>query len=106
MKVLLVAEQLRRRVPGGIGTYVRGLATGLAGLGGGPDVTLWASARKGGDDPLESLGRVHVSRLPPKLLTRAWDVGLAGDGESQRVRAASRAFVDKILSHLRRAGVT
>lgn len=78
MKVLLVAEQLRRRVPGGIGTYVRGLATGLAGLGRGPDVTLWASAHKGGDDPLASLGRVHVSRLPSKLLTRAWDVGLAG----------------------------
>ena len=27
--VLLVAEQLRRRVPGGIGTYVRGLLCGL-----------------------------------------------------------------------------
>ena len=83
MRVLLVAEQLRRRVPGGIGTYVRGLASGLAGLGvRAPDVTLWASAHKGGDDPLASLGRVHLSRLPSKLLTRAWDAGLAGSESS------------------------
>ena len=79
MKVVLVAEQLRRRVPGGIGTYVRGLATGLAALPGGPDVTLWASAARGdGDDPLAGLGDVRTSRLPGRLLTRAWDAGLAG----------------------------
>ena len=78
MKTLLVAEQLRRRVPGGIGTYVRGLATGLATVPDGPDVTLWASAHRGsGDDPLASLGRVHTSPLPGPLLTRAWDAGLA-----------------------------
>src|SRR5947208_3530279 len=52
MRVLLVAEQLRRRVPGGIGTYVRGLVSGLRALGPGPDVTLWASAHRDGDDPL------------------------------------------------------
>ena len=79
MKVLLVAEQLRRRVPGGIGTYVRGLATGLQALTDGPDVTLWASTRRqSGEDPLASLGRVRTSSLPGPLLTRAWDVGLAG----------------------------
>ncbi|MBV8303532.1 MAG: hypothetical protein JOZ04_04930, partial [Acidimicrobiia bacterium] len=44
MKVLIVAQQLRRRVPGGIGTYVRGLTMGLRALDGGRDVTLWASA--------------------------------------------------------------
>ena len=48
MKVLVVAEQLRRRVPGGIGTYVRGLVSGLRTLGDGPEITLWASAHREG----------------------------------------------------------
>jgi glycosyltransferase involved in cell wall biosynthesis len=78
VKVLVVAEQLRRRVPGGIGTYVRGLATGLHALTAGPEVTLWASRFRGeGDDPMASLGAVATSPLPSKLLTRAWDAGLA-----------------------------
>jgi len=79
VKLLLVAEQLRRRVPGGIGTYVRGLTSALATLDGAPDVALWASAYRGaGDDPVAALGRTHASRLPGPLLTRAWDAGLAG----------------------------
>jgi hypothetical protein len=78
MKVLLVAEQLRRRVPGGIGTYVRGLVAGLGPFAGGPEVTLWASAPRGGDDPLVALGQVRTSPLPSRVLTRAWDAGLAG----------------------------
>lgn len=66
MRVLLVAQQLRRAVPGGIGTYIRGL---VQGLGDGVDLTLLA----GGD----GLGPPVVdSRLPGKLLTRAWDAGL------------------------------
>ena len=60
MKTLLVAEQLRRRVPGGIGTYVRGLATGLATLSDGPDVTLWASAHRGSGDE-SMLGRCQCA---------------------------------------------
>jgi glycosyltransferase involved in cell wall biosynthesis len=78
VKVLVVAEQLRRHVPGGIGTYVRGLAAGVAALDDGPDMTLWASAHRGGDDPLAPLGKLQTSPLPGPLLTRAWDVGLAG----------------------------
>jgi hypothetical protein len=39
VRVVLVAEQLRRAVPGGIGTYVRGLLQGLAELD-DPDVGL------------------------------------------------------------------
>ncbi|MBV8159975.1 MAG: glycosyltransferase, partial [Acidimicrobiia bacterium] len=83
MNVLLVAEQLRRRVPGGIGTYVRGLATGLGALVDGPDVTLWASApragdRRAGDDPIAALGHLRTAPLPGPVLTRAWDAGLAG----------------------------
>ena len=47
-KVLIAAEQLRRRVPGGIGIYARGLLSGLAGCardGQDVDVTLLASRR-------------------------------------------------------------
>ncbi len=86
VQVLLVAEQLRRRVPGGIGTYVRGLLGGLRTLDHShvelPSVTLYASrgprrGRDGGADPLEAFGRpVIASRLPGPLLTRMWDRAL------------------------------
>ena len=89
--VLLVAEQLRRRVPGGIGRYVRGLLAAWPTLRQAgddvPAVTLYASrpavpgegwrvghraARR--VDPLEAFGhRVETSRLPGPLLTRLWD---------------------------------
>jgi glycosyltransferase involved in cell wall biosynthesis len=91
--VLLVAEQLRRQVPGGIGTYVRGLASGLEALDGGPDVTLWASRHGGGDDPIAALGRVRTSSMPSKLLTRAWDVGLGGAPEGYDVVHATSLAV-------------
>ncbi|MFP5318289.1 MAG: glycosyltransferase family 4 protein [Acidimicrobiia bacterium] len=75
MRPLLVAEQLRRRVPGGIGTYVRGLARETEG------VTLWASrppsgGGRAGPDPLVALGRpVVTSPLPGRALVWAWDRG-------------------------------
>ena len=81
--VLLAVEQLRRRVPGGIGAYTRGLLGGLAACSaeGDPvDVTLLASRAPGGpgDDPLVAFGRPTItSRLPGRLLTRAWDSGLS-----------------------------
>jgi glycosyltransferase involved in cell wall biosynthesis len=79
--VLLVAEQLRRRVPGGIGTYVRGLLSGLRTLDEAhvelPLVTLYASRRRGVPDPLAAFGRpVVASRLPGPVLTRMWDRGI------------------------------
>ena len=89
-EVLLVAEQLRRRVPGGIGTYVRGLLRGLSVLEGTPLelplVALYAGRggpAAGGPDPLEAFGRpLVVSRLPGPVLTRLWDRGIvhAPDG--------------------------
>ena len=61
--MLVVAEQLRRPVEGGIGTYARGLLGALAPLG--VDVHLWASRAPGaGPDPLGALGRVVTSPLP------------------------------------------
>ena len=75
----VVAEQLRRATPGGIGTYVRGLVGGLTALGpAGPDLRLWASRPPaGGDDPLSALGPVVASPLPGPALVRAWNRGLA-----------------------------
>ena len=80
--MLLAVEQLRRRVPGGIGAYARGLLGGLAvrrdggrrGRGGAPGQP---GAPGGTADPLAAFGRpLHTSRLPGRLLTRAWDHGL------------------------------
>jgi glycosyltransferase involved in cell wall biosynthesis len=81
LSVLLAVEQLRRRVPGGIGAYAGGLLGGLAVAateGDGVEVALLASrAPEGADDPLAAFGRpLHASRLPGRLLTRTWDHGL------------------------------
>lgn len=80
--VLLAVEQLRRRVPGGIGAYARGLLGGLreaSAEGQVVDVALLASRAPGGQvDPLTAFGHpLRTSRLPSRLLTRAWDHGLS-----------------------------
>ncbi len=79
--VLMAVEQLRRKVPGGIGNYARGLLAGLercAEEGEGVDVTLLASRPpRGPSDPLAAYGRpVVVSALPGRIMTRAWDHSL------------------------------
>lgn len=80
--VLMAVEQLRRRVPGGIGAYARGLLHGLdqcAERGERMALTLLASRPpKGPVDPLTTLGvPLITSPLPGVLLTRAWDHGWA-----------------------------
>ncbi len=80
--VLVVAEQLRRAAPGGIGTYALGLLAGLRDLGAGvaPDVTVLASRRsprEAGPDPLAGPGfPVRSVPLPGPVLTRLWDAGV------------------------------
>jgi glycosyltransferase involved in cell wall biosynthesis len=79
-RVLMAVEQLRRRVPGGIGAYARGLLHGLhecaADDGGQVDLTLLASRPPVQADPLTGLGLPLVtSHLPSVILTRAWDHG-------------------------------
>ncbi len=77
--VLFAVEQLRRRVPGGIGAHARGLLAGFAALsaeGEAVDLTLVASRapRRTGDDELAAMGwPLCLSRLPGRALTRAWD---------------------------------
>lgn len=76
MKVAIVAEQLRRRVPGGIGTYVTGLVRALPST---VDVSLVAS-RAGSPDPLDAFGRRTIlSPFPGPLATRLWDRDLLAD---------------------------
>jgi glycosyltransferase involved in cell wall biosynthesis len=78
-RVLVVAEQLRRPVPGGIGTYVLGLLAGLGAMA--PDrrpvTTLYASrAPRTGPDPLAALGPLVTSPLPARALVWSWDRGV------------------------------
>jgi glycosyltransferase involved in cell wall biosynthesis len=79
LSALVVVEQLRRRVPGGIGAHARGLLGGLAELseeGEAIDVTLLASRapRGAAEDDLADLGwPLRLSPMPGRLLTRAWD---------------------------------
>ncbi len=78
-EVLLSVEQLRRAVPGGIGTYARELARALGrlGPGEGAEVVLHASRCRSRDDPLAQLGLpLRTSRLPAAALTRLWGAGL------------------------------
>lgn len=79
MKVLITADQLRRPVPGGIGTYVRSLSKSLSERT-DIDPRLWTSApslgQRVGADPLRALRLpVTSSRLPVRFLTRSWDHG-------------------------------
>jgi glycosyltransferase involved in cell wall biosynthesis len=86
-RVLMAVQQLRRRVPGGIGNYARGLLAGLAEcarLGEDVDVTLLAARvpghprRPGANvhDPLAAFDRpVLASRWPGPAMTRLWDHG-------------------------------
>ncbi|HEV2368254.1 MAG TPA: glycosyltransferase, partial [Acidimicrobiales bacterium] len=79
MRVAVVAEQLRRRVPGGVGTYAHGLLLGLGRLNGQrADITVYASRARDAPDPLGAYGfPVRTSLLPSRGLTRAWDWGVA-----------------------------
>jgi glycosyltransferase involved in cell wall biosynthesis len=63
----------------GISTYTRGLVQGLRAIGEpAPHTTLYASKAAASPDPVAGLGlEVVTSRLPSKLLTRAWDRGMA-----------------------------
>ena len=92
--VLIVVEQLRRRVPGGAGTYAAGLLKGLRDLVDTgepvPPVTLFASRQRasrsgvagGAGAPPDRLANTGFplieSHLPGPLLTRAWSARLTG----------------------------
>jgi glycosyltransferase involved in cell wall biosynthesis len=106
-RVLLVVEQLNRRVPGGIGTSIRGLLEGLRRISSaaeghgdehtdGADVTLFASRLprrlRGSVGLPDAAFKVQRSSLPGPVLTRAWDHGrLRAPGGYDVVHATSIA---------------
>jgi len=97
LRALVVVEQLRRRSPGGIGTYARGLLQGLGELGDGtPELELLASRPPGRPDPLEALGHpVRASVFPGPVLTRLWDRGvLSAPSGFDVVQAVSLATLE------------
>jgi len=80
--VLVIVEQLRRAVPGGIGTYATGLVRGLQEMAAGgedvPPLALYASRPPRRGDELGRFGvPVRSSALPGPVLTRAWALGVA-----------------------------
>lgn len=92
LSVAVVAEQLRRRVPGGIGTYALGLLQGVGQLAEAerPELLVVASRPGRGRDPLAATGwPVEAARLPGKALTRLWDAGLCRVGVGEVVHAVS-----------------
>lgn len=92
--VSIVVEQLRRSVSGGIGTYARGLLSGLAELGEArPEIELVASRARERPDPLAALGfGLATSRLPGPLLTRLWDAGWPLPATGAVTHATSLAY--------------
>jgi len=107
---MVVAEQLRRRVPGGIGTYTAGLLSGLAVVD-HPDVELTLLAGRLGrsagrltgapspgpaPDPLARWGLpVEAGPLPGRGLVRLWDHGRGRPrGRHDVLHAVSQAFPD------------
>lgn len=91
--VLLVAQQLRRSAPGGIGTYTAGLTAAARSIDGGPIINLLASAPPARPDPMAQLAPVTASRLPAPLLVPAWSAGLVkAPAGHDLVHACSLAF--------------
>jgi glycosyltransferase involved in cell wall biosynthesis len=79
MQVGIIAEQLRQKVPGGIGTYVTGLLSGLKQLD-DPTFKTVVVASKGPDpDPVYGLGDyTECFRLGHRAMGALWDSGLMG----------------------------
>jgi glycosyltransferase involved in cell wall biosynthesis len=115
-KVLLVVEQLRRPIPGGIGRYAVGLLDGFRDLEADqhvaqretPLLSLLVSRPSGGrgnEDPLAPWGLpIYASRLPNPLLTRAWDRGLLRAPRGFDVVHAVSLAVPPLHRHRRPSG--
>jgi glycosyltransferase involved in cell wall biosynthesis len=105
LKVDLVVDQLRRAVPGGIGTYCLGLLQGLRSLPAEacPAVTLRASRPTGAArrrDPLAELGvPLRSSLLPGAVLTTLWNRDLPAGWLAPRPRRATTGRGTRRLVH-------
>ncbi|MFZ1062000.1 MAG: glycosyltransferase family 1 protein [Acidimicrobiales bacterium] len=90
--ISLSVDQLYRRQPGGIGTYVRGLVEGLASLEGQFEV-VGVAPRGAASEETRSLPlRLNPLPVPLNVLTRVWPlVPLGVDRDSRIVHATSMA---------------
>jgi glycosyltransferase involved in cell wall biosynthesis len=89
----LSVDQLYRRQPGGSGTYVRGLALGLAALG-EPDLEVFGLGPRGARPPQVANLPLRLARAPLSvgLLTRLWTMWPLGvPRRSNIVHATSMA---------------
>jgi glycosyltransferase involved in cell wall biosynthesis len=71
MRVAVVAEQLRRRNPGGIGTYARELSRAV--VRSAHEVELVASRGAGDAEPVDVGAPVSVTRFGHRLTTTLWN---------------------------------
>jgi glycosyltransferase involved in cell wall biosynthesis len=77
MRVGVIAEQLRQRVPGGIGTYVTGLLGGLVALGDPGLEVVAVTSRAPSPDPLAAIGvPIEASTHGHRMQMALWDAGL------------------------------
>lgn len=100
IRVAVAAEQLRRAVPGGIGTYIRGLSRGLDDLDDGlVGFVLWGSRpRRGRPDEIAQLGPAVSSPLPSRALVLAWDIGWSGAAPAADLVHATSLAVPPVRS--------
>ncbi|MHB8263185.1 MAG: glycosyltransferase family 4 protein [Acidimicrobiales bacterium] len=99
-RLAIIAEQLRREVPGGIGTYTSGLLQGLSGC----DLDLEALASRPREKPDPLAGKEWTLRyLPPhaplssRLLSAAWNWGIYRQVKGcEVVHATSFAFPGRV----------
>jgi glycosyltransferase involved in cell wall biosynthesis len=74
MRIAIVAQQMRQPVPGGIGTYIRGLVGGLD-AGGSEDLSLsFVASRADGPDPLLDWGHVPRAWLGLRPTVMLWEM--------------------------------
>ena len=78
MRIGVAIDQLHRPIPGGIGTYVRGLLQGLAEVGGGHRVATFGATSSRWADRMQTLAWVNSDRGVPGELDVIHATSLAG----------------------------
>lgn len=101
MNALVIAQQMRNVIPGGIGTYVDGLSLGLANQR-DHHVSLWATRHTGpDDDPLLHYGLPLIeAKTSTPMLPRLWRFGLVPPKGDWRVVHATSLLTPKTKSPL------
>jgi glycosyltransferase involved in cell wall biosynthesis len=96
--VVVIADHLRRRVPGGIGTYTSALIDALIRLPNDerPPIRLFASRPPRGVDPLSAFGvPVESSILPSRLMSRLFELGVPRVGDRAALVHATSLLTPK-----------